>query len=793
MKLILENFWKIDYYELDLNKNFTLVSGINWVWKSTIFKAIAWWLYWILRVKDIDGYFENKSWVSKIKLLWFEFWDTTYDIEREFVIWSTISSNLYINGTKMEDNYVEEKILSYDYFKIINDYKYFSSLTVDKKINILNNVWEDIEWSLKERFIDVSSKLKKEWLDLSENKIKKIFMDYVKNFLWIENFIETSNDDLLKYEKELDGKFKEQSSKINEINEKIAKKEIDFRTIYWNNNWLSKDELRKSIIEKDTFLDKLKKDVVEIQKFNIFKNDLNLFKENKILFDKIKSGLNWSNLSISNNYWLLFNNIEINDILNQNIVNFNNKNKEIVLINEKLDVILKSSNDDKIKVINDKIKTINDKILDFLNKSERIKNQVMDWKNIKFEILLNYLDDLSMKINTNLSKNWISHEKSIVFNKLVDLLNNSKIQDISKDESNLLIELFDEKIWKIISEKEKNDLSSKLNNIKELKENIKSLENLKNEVNKEIDIFNSKKTNEINLLKENRNKLEKELKEFDSIYNTSFPLLKESLTKERELIISTKNSLKEVNINLLSDENLKNKEIFIKENENKFWLIDIDLKNKEISVNEKELFDLKKSIEQIDSFERFKKELDELKLNKSTLEENFKSLEIVNSVMKWFWKKLWENNIDKINDLLKNYSNGSNIWDLNIEFSRRNIVLRNWPIKNMSEWQKVLSSIFLIKIIKDLLEKKWVNLLQLTMFDEISSLDDFSKKSLLNLVNSEKRVLLWLTTNNNSLTVSNDVDKLSKILEDKVEFDKKHISKEKDINSWMNKRMKSIK
>ncbi|MEK9635232.1 MAG: SMC family ATPase [Candidatus Woesearchaeota archaeon] len=602
-KLILENWKKHEFLELDFSKGVNVIVGEMGTGKSSILQAINYCLFGNfneLKSREIktDDLIMNGKDECNIKLYFDE-----YIIERSIKKGKTTEANIRNNkenlagpSTVEVNNYIEEKLkINEDVFlkaiyssqndidtilkvtptnrkKIIDELMNLTEFEIVRKnavslINKLNNQKEIYkkfldEFNQKDLFNHKEITLKKiEELNTNKVEFEKNIPELKNNYIIIKDKLNLIQDKKYK-NKSLTESLNKLKSKIMTINIDKETPEIDFEFEIkkLDNNIIN---LKQDSKEIHSLLEKLSNEKITYEKNLLNMNNLiDNYKKEMNYFEKNYSEYSDINFyEINNNYQKLYS--ELIEIKR----NFESSKIKLVSLRDSLDRL--NNMDSKCFVCDNIIDEENKKSLISRRKSEiaitlmkqnelteKIENSEGKTSNLKKYIDIeeqykNNLDNYnSVKINLSKIENEISNIKNNIFEIDKNIVDNKKnVVDVEK-----LLEHNELHLKKLYQKKENINKKIEFNNINQ---EIKLLEKelLKLDYNPNLlDILSS----EFETISNDMAKSEYKLKQFDNdikIHVERLKTIEEKFNSYEDLNLKLKNIMNKINFLII----LKNK------------------------------------------------------------------------------------------------------------------------------------------------------------------------------------------------------------------------------------------
>ncbi len=627
MKLIslrLLNYRRFKKEEIFFKEDFTLIFWKNWAWKSSIFDAIWFALFWpkwnnfIRENKESEkSFFIKDRSPSKIELV-FQFWLKEYKIVRIVDSWVK----------KLQDNFIKEdkdtliwenlEIIWWDEITFeIEKITWVSKDTFLKSVFTAQKDLEVLSWNLKDRQNLINKIL---WLDKIENLIKKLKDEeklkkthleiYNKKLEDIDqNLLRNSKKEIEINKKEIQNILKTKKRELEIFTQdfeklkisylEVDKKRIEFLEntkeiekiesnikIYLNDIDLKKNEL-EIIKQKELFLKEneflLKEEENLTKRFEELSKDFNLFENIKNLKKELEIEINQKEVLLKNqsifNIWNILKNIEELKLKLQK--------KEL----EEKDILQKNS---EFKAQLEQITLEGKNIKNNLADIEKLSSQAHCptctqplwefWEKLikKLKVDLEKTRENYQKINQLFLKNEelkiIIQKENLEFKKLIEieeqkqnevLKNTLNLENLEKNIINIENKI--KNIWEINFD-EKLFLETK-SSLEEIKQKTKNYLKISWEVLKKQEII--KKLNEniesveifiktINTKKENLQKLEFNNEKFEEIKRDYFNQFEIQKSKNEEILnLEKENSKKEFELKEIENK-LKEVEDFVK-------------------------------------------------------------------------------------------------------------------------------------------------------------------------------------------------------------------------------------
>ena len=602
-KLILENWKKHEFLELDFSKGVNVIVGEMGTGKSSILQAINYCLFGNfneLKSREIktDDLIMNGKDECNIKLYFDE-----YIIERTIKKGKTTEANIRNNkenlagpSTVEVNNYIEEKLkINEDVFlkaiyssqndidtilkvtptnrkKIIDELMNLTEFEIVRKnavslINKLNNQKEIYkkfldEFNQKDLFNHKEITLKKiEELNINKVEFEKNIPELKNNYIIIKDKLNLIQDKKYK-NKSLTESLNKLKSKIMTINidEETPDIDFEFEIKKLDNNIINLKQDSKQI---HSLLEKLSNEKINYEKNLLNMNNLiDNYKKEMNYFEKNYSEYSDINFyEINNNYQKLYS--ELIEIKR----NFESSKIKLVSLRDSLDRL--NNMDSKCFVCDNIIDEENKKSLISRRKSEiaitlmkqnelteKIENSEEKTSNLKKYIDIeeqykNNLDNYnSVKINLSKIENEITNIKNKIFEIDKNIVDNKKnVVDVEK-----LLEHNELHLKKLYQKKENINKKIEFNNInQEIKLLEKELLNLDFNPNL-LDILSS----EFETISNDMAKSEYKLKQFDNdikIHIERLKTIEEKFNSYEDLNLKLKNIMNKINFLII----LKNK------------------------------------------------------------------------------------------------------------------------------------------------------------------------------------------------------------------------------------------
>lgn len=637
MKLIslkLLNYRKFRKEEIIFYDDFSLIFWKNGSWKSSIFDAVWYRLFWsnskdFIRVKNktsLKSHFATDKDPSKVELV-FQVWSQTYRIVRVIDNWSKKFSDDFIKETK-DVIFCWEKELAFWWWEIndaVINIIWFSRDTFLKSVFSKQKDIEVLSWPSSERKNLINSILGLDKLDILikdlkiqlkekeyDFKSKNSYLDKI-DIQSLEENLNLLRKKLNEYNNLLDiqNKEKEQKFKVFELLKKdfnfIDKKRSDYLDL------LNKKKLEEELIlDLENTIKNIDLKLKDIEKKEIF------FNENKVKYEK-EEELKKELLELEKQKQLFEQRKKLEkdlDILNEN------KNMLEVKINTNFKDYFDFENSQNI--LQEKIDKLEKEILqksNYLSKlNQDLENIKEAWEKIKneLEIIKNLWEESSCPTCKRKLWDYFPHLVSLLEDELL-----KKRQEYK--EKSILFKKIEQDLKKM--QQEKIDFKSELQNLVSMsKEYLVLDEKLKNLVY-QID----EKTKELSSFKEvifdekifwelqkEFSSLQKEiytLNEIKAFINQKDDFLNEK--KQKELLINIKkDNLAKISFNLSKIDFSQEKYDEIKKNYEYMNndIIDINKKISEISENCMKIdFEIQKIQSQINDFKNIEASIKNIK------------------------------------------------------------------------------------------------------------------------------------------------------------------------------------
>lgn len=760
LSLKLLNYRKFRQEEIFFQDDFTLIFWKNGSWKSSIFDAIWFALFWpkwtdfIRLSKDLEkSFFIKQRESSKIELV-FQYWMDEYKVVRIIDTWTKKFASNFI---------IESKDI----------------LTWPNKLEIIwwdeiNNYIEKLLWIWKETFLRSVFTAQKDlevlsgWLKERKELINKV--------LWLDK-IENIIENLKKEEKDKKTILEVYKSKLSDFDKDTFNQELDKINIYIidNNKLLTKEEEILIQITKDFELLKQNYQKETQKRDDFFKkqSEITQIQEKIKSIENEQKKLNIDLLDLEKKQDFL----QKQDFLIQKekdlLINIQKQNKQKQLFQE-LEKCLKEQKlfIEKLDFLENNFKKL--WLLDFekLNLSQKL---ILEEKELKNKILFQEITIKNQELS-NLENEWkiLSKEK----NEIEKLSSSADCPTCKRplwDYSIKLLELYEKNLkekkhlWvekksqvvELIKQKEfiENEIKVEKTNLEQLQLNEKKfieisqdIKNTKENIQKND--LNIKDIWEVDFKQEIFETLENEYqetkKELENYLRIKWEV--QRIEKIKQNILENNKNLESFNQNLKNEINILDKVNFSTENYEKLkqkyfsWFDEFKEKNKIIQVIKEQKqnldFELQKLILKEKSFKQ-----DHLLTQKLIKEISFFSIKI--DIFKNYILYLLDYLKPHIEDLASHYfalitdnkySSISLDENYNITIDGKNIEIYSW-------WEKDLANLcFRLSLGQNLTSSKW-NPINFLVLDEILASQDKERQqniifNLLKLKSKFSQILL---------------------------------------------------